>query len=137
MGFFSKLFGGAPSEPGRFQTEAAYTKNRARQLTMTPQTMTQLRKYGVTPASQLKLEYFFYTNTPEKAATLAQHLASLGYTGDHGRSASGKKQYVITGWTPRLPMDDQSVLAWTALMCDTGHEHDCEFDGWGTNPQQP
>jgi hypothetical protein len=29
------------------------------------------------------------------------------------------------------------VLDWTSRMCDVGREHDCEFDGWGTNPKQP
>ena len=138
MGFFSTLFGCKQGGgDGRFQSEEAYAQNRARQLTMTPQTVAQLRKYGVTGESQLKLEYFFYTNTKEKAAALAQALATLGYTGSYDHSASDKKQFVVTGWTSRMKMDDQTVLDWTGRMCDAGHEHDCEFDGWGTNPKQP
>jgi hypothetical protein len=137
MGFLSSLFGGKEDAGGTFQTDDAYAKTRARQLAMTPQTMAQLRKFGVTNESQLKLEYFFYTNTQEKAAALAQKLADLGYTGKFDHSASNKKQFVINGWTERMPMDDQTVINWTAQMCDAGHEHDCEFDGWGTNPKQP
>jgi len=67
---------------------------------------------------------------------LVQALARLGYTGSHDHSASDKKQFVVTGWTSRMKMDDQTVLDWTGCMCDVGHEHDCEFDGWGTNPKQ-
>ena len=138
MGFFSTLFGCRQGGgDGRFQSEAAYAENRSRQLTMTPQTVAQLRKYSVTDESQLKLEYFFYTNTKEKAAALSQALTALGYTGGFDRSASDKKQFVVTGWTSRMKMDDQTVLDWTGRMCDAGHEHDCEFDGWGTNPKQP
>lgn len=138
MGFFSTLFGSKQrGSDGPFQTTEAYARNRARQLTMTPQTVAQLRQYGVTDESQLKLEYFFYTNSKEKAAALAQALATLGYTGSYDHSASDKKQFVVTGWTSRMKMDDQTVLDWTGRMCDAGHEHDCEFDGWGTNPKQP
>ena len=70
-------------------------------------------------------------------AALAQKLAGLGYAGSHDHSASDQKQFVITGWTTQISMDDQTVLDWTGSMCDLGHEHDCEFDGWGTNPKQP
>jgi hypothetical protein len=137
MGFFSTLFGCKPDGGnGRFQSEAAYADNRSRQLTMTPQTVAQLRTYGVTDDSQLKLEYFFYTDTKEKAAALAQKLTGLGYSGGYDHSASDKKQFVITGWTSPIKMDDKTVLDWTGRMCDVGHEHDCEFDGWGTNPKQ-
>jgi hypothetical protein len=103
---------------------------------MTPLTMTQLRKFGVTDASQLKLEYFFYTNTQEKAAALAQALADMQYAGGHDRSATDKRQFVINGWTSKISMGDQAVLDWTAQMVDLGQQHDCEFDGWGTNPKQ-
>ena len=136
MGFFSTLFGCKPGSAGPFQSESAYAENRSRQLTMIPQTVAQLRTYGVTDESQLKLEYFFYTNTKEKAAALAQKLTDMGYTGSYDHSASDKKQFVVTGWTLPMRVDEKTVLDWTGLMCDAGHEHDCEFDGWGTNPKQ-
>ncbi len=72
-------------------------------------TMTQLRKYGVTDQTQLKLEYFFYTNAKEKAAALAQKLAELGYAGRYDQSVSDKKQLLVTGWTQGMKMDDQTV----------------------------
>jgi hypothetical protein len=138
MGMFSSIFGSKQGGgDGPFQTDDDYLQSRAKQLAMTPQTVAQLRNYGVTDQTQLKLEYFFYTNTKEKAAALAQKLADLGYAGSYDRSASDKKQFVVTGWTTRMSMDAQTVLDWTGRMCDVGHEHDCEFDGWGTNPKQP
>ena len=49
---------------------------------------------------------------------------------------SNRKQFVVTGWTMRMRMDEETVLQWTGLMSDVALEFDCEFDGWGTNPQQ-
>ena len=138
MGLFSSLFGCSSSGgDGRFQSDDAYAQSRAKQLTMTPQTIAQLRKYDVTDRTQLRLEYFFYTNAKEKAAALARKLAGMGYTASSDHSASDKKQFIVTGWTSPMTMDDQTVLDWTGRMCDVGHEYDCEFDGWGTNPKQP
>jgi hypothetical protein len=137
MGLFSKLFGSkSGGGDGRYCSDEAHARNRSRQLTMTPQTVAQLRNFGVTDESQLKLEYFFYTNTKEKAAALAQKLAALGYVGNYDHAVANQTEFVVNGWTSPLKMDDQTVLDWTAGMCDLGREYDCDFDGWGTNPKQ-
>jgi hypothetical protein len=60
MKLFSNLFGSKKNGGDCcFLSEAAYALNRSRQLTMTPQTVSHLRKYNVTDESQLNLEYFF------------------------------------------------------------------------------
>jgi len=146
MGFFSSLFGCKPSddaskdrtaeEASTFVSEADFEANRVKQTSMAPQTMEQLRGYGVTDESKLKLEYFFYTNTKEKAEALATELASRGYDGEHDVAAGDPSQYVITGWTTPMSMSNEVVVSWTGEMCDLGYKFDCEFDGWGTNPNQ-
>ncbi|MEM0926835.1 MAG: ribonuclease E inhibitor RraB, partial [Planctomycetota bacterium] len=119
-----------------FVSESEHKQNRAKQITMAPQTMEQLRGYGVTDDSELKLEYFFYTNTKKKAESLAHELAELGYDGGHDVAAGDPSQFVITGWTTPMNMSDETVVEWTGKMCDLGQKFDCEFDGWGTNPNQ-
>lgn len=97
MGFFSALFGCKPGGDGPFRSEAAHAGNRSRQIRMGPQTITQLRTHGVADESWLKPEYFFHTNSKEKAAVLAQKLAGMGYTGGYDHSARDKKQFIVTG----------------------------------------
>ncbi|PRC93500.1 ribonuclease E inhibitor RraB [Solimicrobium silvestre] len=132
MGIF-KFFS---NEPKKFVPRESFVEITNRQLTMTPQTLMQLRKYNVTPEKELKLEFFFYTNTSAKADALATALLNRSYQVNHGPSASDKNIQIITGWTAKFPMNDSSVLEWTKDMCELGFEHDCEFDGWGTNPEQ-
>lgn len=147
MGFFSTLFGcnkpsddadgqSTPEDAPTFVSEADFNANRTKQIAMAPQTMEQLRGYGVTDESELKLEYFFYTNTREKAEGLAKDLADRGYDGGHDVAAGDSSQFVITGWTTPMKMTDEIVAGWTGEMCDLGYKFDCEFDGWGTNPNQ-
>lgn len=95
-----------------------------------------LSTYGVTGESRLKLEHFIFKDTKEKAAGLAQRLAEKGYTGSHDHSASDKKQFLVTGWTPPMRMDEETIADWPGRRCDVGRGRDCEFDGWGTNPRQ-
>jgi hypothetical protein len=132
MGFFN-LFS---NRPRRFVLEADFRKNMAKQMAMTPMTLQQLRKIGVTPDRELKLEYFFYTDSSQKAALLADNLKLRGYEVEQGPSASDKTTQIITGWTVKMTMEDRVVLDWTRDMCELGFSHDCDFDGWGTTPAQ-
>jgi regulator of RNase E activity RraB len=135
MGFFD-LFSTKQNPDKKFVTEDSYKKNKDNQINMAPQTLKQLRDLGVTEAKELKLEYFFYTNSLDKAKTLADEIQKLNYTVKYDKSAGDKKLFVITGWTIKLAMADSVVIDWTKQMCDLGYKFDCEFDGWGTEPDQ-
>ena len=121
---------------GQYITERAFEKNRDKQMEWTPKTMEQLRKYDVTPEKELKLEYFFYTNTAIKAEQLAAEMEKLEYSVEHGDSAGDKKLFIVTGWTTKMKMENEIVIQWTKQMCELGYKFDSEFDGWGTLPDQ-
>lgn len=121
----------------RFIDELSHKENLASQTQMTPQTMNQLREYGVTDSSELKLEFFFYTDEQSKANDLLAAVKNLNYSAETGLSAGDDNLYIITGWTTKIKMSTKEVLNWTKSMCELGYKHDCEFDGWGTNPEQP
>jgi regulator of RNase E activity RraB len=129
------LFDSSSREPKRFVSQRAFETNLEKQMTMTPQTLHQLRGYGVTPDKRRRLEFFFYTNTIDKAAALAAELTKQKYDVEYGPSASDAKIQVIKGWTPQILMSDAAVLAWTKEMCTVGFGRDCDFDGWGTNAE--
>ena len=103
---------------------------------MAPQTLEQLRGYDVTSKSSLKLEYFFYTNSADKASAMTSVLEPLNYTASFQQIEPEDEIYVITGWTIPMRMDEPTVVGWTGEMCRLGYKHDCSFDGWGTNPEQ-
>jgi hypothetical protein len=132
MGLFDFL----SKQPKRFVSQNNFERNLDTQMSLTPQTLQQLRQYDVTPEKELKLEFFFYTDTAQKAVALVEHLQNKGYDVKYDLSASNKKVLIITGWTTKIPMSDNIVLQWTKEMCDTGFSQDCDFDGWGTNPEQ-
>jgi hypothetical protein len=110
-----------------------HEENTNNQLTYTPETLAALLEHGVSKGKKLKLEYFFYTNTPEKADALADELEAQQYSVECGEAEGNKSLFVITGWSTPVAIDEASLLAWTKKMCETGFKHDCEFDGWGTN----
>lgn len=131
-----KLFDFQKSKNGQFVTEKGFNKNRDKHMEMVPDIFEQLRKLNVTEDKELNLEYFFYTNTAEKAEQFANEIQKLNYTVEHGVSASDKSLFIITGRTTKIKMTDEIVIQWTKQMCELGYKHDCEFDGWGTEPEQ-
>jgi hypothetical protein len=135
VGLLSSLFGCGKGD-SRFVSEKDYQTNLIKQTRMSPETLRQLRQYDVTEKTELKLEFLFYTDTQPKASALARRLEGLGYAVEHGPSADNEKLFDITGWTTKMPMSESRVVNWTQQMCQIAFEHDCDFDGWGTYPEQ-
>ena len=134
MGLFD-IFKSNTSD-GKFVSESEFNKNLKSQMGMTPQTLEQLRKIDVNADKELKLEFFFYTNSLDKAAQLSAELKKLNYASDHGLAAGSKTEYLVNGWTTKMKMADEVVKNWTKQMCEIGYKYDCDFDGWGTDPIQ-
>lgn len=106
------------------------------QTRLAPITLDHLRNYGVSDDSKLRIEFFFYSKTLIKAELLAKELRNLNYEVETGKSAGNKNLFIITGWTTKMKMDGETVQHWTEEMCELGYKFDCEFDGWGTTPDQ-
>lgn len=102
---------GAESNPPKFISESDHRDNLARQVAMTPQTIGQLRTHGVSHDTSLALEYFFYANCDANADRLRLALIGLGYSSEHGPSASDDQT---------LPM--RSLSRHRSLRCAVGQE---------------
>jgi hypothetical protein len=124
MGKFDKLFGSKRSS-GKYQTEAQFETNLARQVAMTRQVLAQHPEYE---DRELRLEFFFYTNTSANAEALNSKLVDLGYESQSGQSAGDPNLFMTTGWTTPIRTDEATVISWIETMCRLGFAHDAEFD---------
>jgi regulator of RNase E activity RraB len=112
-----------------------YQKNKKHQLNMLPTTITQLREIGVTENDSLKLEYFFYAYSKEKAEHLNQTLKEeFGY--EVAPLQPVKNVIVISGWSKKILIQNNVISNWVIDMCDVALKCNCDFDGWGTTPEQ-
>jgi len=120
-----------------FVSENRYKKNIAKQREMNKVLLKQFNTMGISEDSSLKLEFFFYTDQEDKANNLAIELHKLNYNIEKAGTSAGKnKLYVVTGWSTKLKMDLINITNWTTHMCELGYKCDCDFDGWGTFPDQ-
>ena len=122
---------------GRFINEQRLKANLVQQAQGAPEILAQLRKMGVTSDKNLRVLFYFYTNSDSKAKVFDSKLIKLGYTAKPRPAATIKDQYVVTGWTTKIKMDSDAVIAWAKKMCELGYKFDCDFDGWETSPDAP
>jgi regulator of RNase E activity RraB len=119
-----------------YRSKADQIDIRTDQIVGMPDTIAALRQYGVTPDSHRRVEFFFYTNSIEKAGNLSAELIALGYSSNCGDSPGAKNEYSVIGWTTPLKIDEQTMFEWISQMCNLGAKHDGEFDGWGMDPSE-
>ena len=79
------------------------------------------------------VEFFFYTDTEDKANNLAIELVKLRYEvyGIHS-PANDIQERSIIGATIPLLIKEQEMTKWCEAMNKMGYETDCRFDGLGT-----
>jgi hypothetical protein len=61
--------------------------------------------------NELELEYFFYTNSAEKAEQLATEIEKLNYTVEHGSFTGYKKLFIVTRCTTKMKMVGEQIQA--------------------------
>jgi regulator of RNase E activity RraB len=106
------------------------------QMKLAPITLSHLRRFGASDDKELKLEFFFYANDRDKAEALAKDLRTREYEAETVKSAGNNNLLLVTGWTTKMKTDEETIERWTEDMCELGYRNDCEFDGWGTTPDQ-
>ncbi|MBW1656018.1 MULTISPECIES: ribonuclease E inhibitor RraB [Flavobacterium] len=89
-----------------------------------------LRDSGVEEEDELKIDYFFYTDTLEKAREFENEIRKVGYIVNHGTASHDKSLFVVSGRTTPIRMMHETLSSWIAEMCQMGYRSDCSFDHW-------
>jgi hypothetical protein len=134
MGFEETLNSAGGSK--QFVTVKRFEETIDKQQQAVPEILERLRQLEDSPSEFLRLEFFFYTNSAGKAKEFSDCLKKRNYSVEYGKSRGTSDLFLITGWTSKMPVTDESITAWSKEMCELGYEYDCDFDGWGTTPDQ-
>lgn len=119
-----------PRQKKQFVSEIDFITNCGKQSHAAIETLVRLRDSAVEEEDELKIDYFFYTNTLEKSQILAKEIQKLDYTIHNEVASNNKKLFVITGRTTEMKMMHETLRKWVAEMCELGYKHDCNFDHW-------
>jgi hypothetical protein len=111
-------------------SEDQYQNLLLHQLAMNKETWSTLQGHGVTPQSQLRLD-FTYVAPNDKAASSLQVLLRDQTDYDVTSRRSGD-EWIVSGRTQATAISPEILDEWVDWMITAGLEADCIFDGWGT-----
>lgn len=119
-----------PKKKKRFVSENDFIANQDKQLRLSIESLVGLRDTAVEEEDKLKIDYFFYTDTLEKAQGLEEEIQKLSYIVNHGAASHDKSLFVISGRTTAIKMMHETLREWIGKMCHLGYSFDCSFDTW-------
>ncbi|WP_428231882.1 ribonuclease E inhibitor RraB [Flavobacterium sp.] len=119
-----------PKKKKRFVSENDFTANKEKQFRLSIESLVKLRDASVEEEDELKIDYFFYTDTLEKSQKMEEEIQKLGYIVNHGTASHDKSLFVISGRTTEMKMMHETLKEWIADMCEMGYKYDCSFDSW-------
>ena len=114
-------------------TDDRFKEILAKQLDWNKATFARLQELGLTPESQVRLDFFYYAPSEDSAKALAALIESET---DYDVTAQYLKEptptWSVTGSTQPTVITLDILDQWVSWMVAAGQRHDCEFDGWGT-----
>ncbi|NOT73949.1 MAG: hypothetical protein HOP08_03405 [Cyclobacteriaceae bacterium] len=119
------------SNTRRYVSDESFQNNIIKQKELNGRVLALLHENGIKEDSLLKAELRFYTDDQDKANNLVAGLRKLNYTVDtYNKSDEDQVLWEVSGWSTLIQINSTAVTQWTDLMCKTGFDNDCEFDGW-------
>lgn len=85
---------------------------------------------GVKPTDKFGIEFFFITDSQQKALNLSQRLISDFSSYSDINVEETEDYWEVTGITSLIEMSIAEINNWNQLMWDIGYEYDCKLDGW-------
>ncbi|MFH7017279.1 ribonuclease E inhibitor RraB [Flavobacterium sp. FlaQc-47] len=113
-----------------FVSEIDFTANQDKQFRLLIESFLSLHDSSVQDENECKIDYFFYTDSLEKAQKLEKELRKMDYIVNYGIAIHDKSLFVISGRTIEIEMKHETVRKWVEEMCELGYNFDCSFDNW-------
>ena len=124
-----------PRPKKQFVSETDFITNNGKQSHAAIETLVRLRDSAVEEEDELRIDYFFYTNTLEKSMLLAKEIQKLDYVVHNEVASHDKNLFIVAGRTTAMKMMHEILRKWVAEMCELGYKHDCRFDRWEIRPE--
>ncbi|MBB4801614.1 hypothetical protein HNP37_001675 [Flavobacterium nitrogenifigens] len=119
-----------PKKDKRLVSENDFNANLVKHYRLATESLVSLRDAEVEEEDELKIDYFFHSDSFLKAEALEMEIQNIGYTVNYAIASHDKNAFVISGRTTEVRMMHESLSKWVAEMCEVGYKHDCSFESW-------
>ncbi|WP_165830162.1 ribonuclease E inhibitor RraB [Flavobacterium hydrophilum] len=104
--------------------------NQHKQFRLATESLVSLRDAAVEEEDELKIDYFFYTDTLEKSQKIEKEIRKMNYVVNQEIAFNNKNLFIISGRTTEIRMMHEALRKWVEEMCALGYKYDCSFDSW-------
>ena len=119
------------SKSSQFVSEEDFQSNLESQDFKITRTFKVMSEFHLKAKEKIEIDFFFYTDTSEKAKRLSEALKKLNFDVSWYTPISNRNLYSVIGWTDKIENDEELLIYWSKFMCQLGYKFDCNFDGWG------
>jgi hypothetical protein len=115
--------------------QRGFKETLASQLAMNTETWKRLVAHGITPDTEIQLDFTYNSPTREQAEALQNFLnRETDYAVEVSSSGSlFRKKWWVHGTTQKTTVSLDILNQWVEWMVAAGQDHGCMFDGWGTS----
>jgi hypothetical protein len=124
-------FEGIQLDPDRFVTEEAFEECLAEQSSIALYAMEHFMMLGQESGAKANVDYFYSTNTKEKADTLMAELANRGFRLSLSMPHPPEALFSIVATRLNVVITERNLILLAREMCKIGYIFDCSFDAWG------
>ncbi|EHQ29975.1 ribonuclease E inhibitor RraB [Mucilaginibacter paludis] len=85
---------------------------------------------GIEPTDQLPVNFFFVTDTEDKATLFRDYLCGNYPQYTEIEVWDYDEHFEIRGFSSPVLMEIEAINQWNQIMWDAGYQYDCILDGW-------
>jgi hypothetical protein len=106
-----------------------------RQLRMNSQTWAALQVRGITPESQVRLDFSYNALGRDAAKALVALIRNQTDYDVQAKTTGGflNRKWLVEGTTQATAISLEMLDQWVTWMVTAGIEQGCDFDGWGAS----
>ncbi|OMQ12948.1 ribonuclease E inhibitor RraB [[Flexibacter] sp. ATCC 35103] len=124
-----------PKKHKRLVSKNDFNANLVKHYRLATESLVSLRDAEIEEEDELRIDYFFYADTLQKAQALETEIQKKGFTANVETAMHDKNLFIISGKTEKIKMMHESLSKWVTEMSELGYENDCIFDSWSIDSE--
>lgn len=124
-----------PKKQKRLVSENDFNANLVKHYRLATESLVGLRDNGIEEEDELRIDFFFYADTRQKAEALQTEIIEKGFTSNFETALHDKNLFIVSGKTGKIKMMHEFLSKWVTEMSELGYEHDCILDSWSIDSE--
>ncbi|WET01781.1 ribonuclease E inhibitor RraB [Flavobacterium sp. YJ01] len=124
-----------PKKQKRLVSDNDFNANLVKHYRLATESLVSLRDAGIEEEDELRIDFFFYADTRQKAEALEMGIQEKDFSANFETALHDKNLFIISGKTGKIKMMHETLSKWVTEMSELGYGNDCIFDSWSIDSE--